>query len=84
MTTADEQRAAELDRHLLMQVDPAKLTALRLDRSWSRSGLAIRAGLSLAAITKIENGQRTPQAGTLQKICTALGCQPAELLQDPA
>ena len=35
------------------------------------------------AIAKIENGYRRPKTSTLARLCTALGCEPEELLPGP-
>lgn len=62
---------------------PGRLTRLRQEKSWEREDLAAATGLSVSAITKIENRERRPRAATLAVICTAIGCTPADLLPEP-
>ncbi|MDP9438611.1 MAG: helix-turn-helix domain-containing protein [Actinomycetota bacterium] len=45
---------------------------LRLRRALTQEELADAAGVSSAAITKIELGRRVPRPGTLRKIAAAL------------
>jgi quercetin dioxygenase-like cupin family protein/DNA-binding Xre family transcriptional regulator len=50
-----------------------KLAAARAERGWSLQQLADRAGLSPAAIHKIEKSGMTPTIASLMKIAAALG-----------
>ncbi|WP_432008887.1 helix-turn-helix domain-containing protein [Streptomyces bacillaris] len=43
---------------------------------------AALAGISGAALSRIENGQRNPRPETLKKITDALGCPIAEVLSE--
>jgi transcriptional regulator with XRE-family HTH domain len=43
---------------------------------------AALAGISGAALSRIENGQRQPRPETLKKITDALGCQITEVIAE--
>lgn len=43
---------------------------------------AALAGISGAALSRIENGQRQPRPETLKKITDALGCQISEVVAE--
>ena len=49
------------------------LARLRLDREWTQRRLAGRAGLSRAAVGRIERGLVTPRTETLEALASALG-----------
>jgi transcriptional regulator with XRE-family HTH domain len=51
----------------------AKVAAVRAERGWSLQQLATRAGLSPAAVHKIEKSGMTPTITSLMKIASALG-----------
>jgi transcriptional regulator with XRE-family HTH domain len=51
----------------------AKLAKARAERGWSLAQLAERAGLSTAAVHKIEKNGMTPTIASLMKIASALG-----------
>lgn len=51
----------------------AKVAKLRAERGWSLQQLARRAGLSAAAIHKIEKSGMTPTIASLMKVAAALG-----------
>src|SRR3954470_4920603 len=51
----------------------AKVAAARAERGWSLAQLAQRAGLSAAAVHKIEKSGMTPTIASLMKIAAALG-----------
>lgn len=51
----------------------AKLARARAERGWSLQQLADRAGVSPAAVHKIEKSGITPTIATLMKIASALG-----------
>lgn len=50
-----------------------KLKKARLDAGITQGALAERTGLMQEAISRIENGKHQITAGTLEKICEALG-----------
>jgi transcriptional regulator with XRE-family HTH domain len=50
-----------------------KVAKARAERGWSLAQLAERAGLSTAAIHKIEKSGMTPTIGSLMKVASALG-----------
>jgi transcriptional regulator with XRE-family HTH domain len=52
-------------------------------RSWSLAGLAERAGVSKAMLSKIERAEASPTAATLSRIATAYGLTMAALFEDP-
>jgi transcriptional regulator with XRE-family HTH domain len=63
-TTAIEETVSEIG---------GKLAKARAERGWSLQQLATRAGLSPAAVHKIEKGGITPTIATLMKLAAALG-----------
>jgi transcriptional regulator with XRE-family HTH domain len=57
-----------------------KLKALRKEKGWSQQKLAEKAGLSINAVTKIEQGlAESPTLKTLVKLADALGVSLDEL-----
>ena len=48
---------------------------MRLERGWSQSELAQRAGTKQANISRIESGLSNPSVKVLQKLATAFGTQ---------
>lgn len=64
-------RPERADKHL-MQAVGAQVKALRQSLSITASEVAQGAGLSVAMLSKIENGQTAPSFGTLQSLATAL------------
>ncbi len=51
----------------------------RDELDWSQPQLAVRAGVAVSAVSQIENGRRSPNVGTLEKIASALGVEIADL-----
>ena len=62
----------------------AKLAAERAERGWSLAQLAQRAGMSPAAVHKIEKNGMTPTIATLMKIAAALGRSVSYFVEEPA
>lgn len=58
----------------------AIIIALREERGWTPAELAKRAGVTDAAISYIESGQKTPRFETMIKIACAFGMDLIELL----
>ena len=54
--------------------------AIRLHKKWGTKELARRAGLSPAAISRLENGPRMPRVDTVQKIASAYDVSTSFLL----
>ncbi len=46
----------------------------------SATGLAVRAGVSIAYVSQLESGKRCPSLAALVALATALRCEPWELL----
>lgn len=64
-----------------MRFDGKALRRLRKERGLTQEKLAHRAGLTLARINRLENHTPDePKLSTVQKIATALGVEPTELL----
>jgi transcriptional regulator with XRE-family HTH domain len=53
-------------------------------RGWSLAGLAERAGVSKAMLSKIERAEASPTAATLSRIATAYGLTMAALFESPS
>ena len=60
----------------------AKVAAVRAERGWSLQQLATRAGLSPAAVHKIEKSGMTPTITSLMKVATALGKSVAFFIEE--
>jgi transcriptional regulator with XRE-family HTH domain len=60
----------------------AKVAAARAERGWSLAQLAQRAGLSTAAVHKIEKSGMTPTIASLMKVAAALGTTVAYLIDE--
>lgn len=58
----------------------AHLKALRLARGWSLDDLAMRAGISRATLSRLENAEVSATASTLGKLATAHGITISRLL----
>jgi len=54
----------------------------RIELGHGMNRFAALAGISGAALSRIENGQRQPRPETLKKITDALGCRINEVLAD--
>ncbi len=52
---------------------------LRKARGWNQTELAFHAGLAPSVISQIENGKRSPNASTLEKLAKALGVSVGDL-----
>ncbi len=52
---------------------------LRQAREWNQTELAFHAGLAPSVISQIENGKRSPNASTLEKLAKALGVSVGDL-----
>lgn len=57
-----------------------RVRAIRLHKKWGTQELARRAGLSAAAISRLENGPRMPRVDTVQKIASAYDVSTSFLL----
>ncbi len=62
----------------------AKVAAERAERGWSLAQLAQRAGMSPAAVHKIEKNGMTPTIASLMKIAAALGRSVSYFVEEPA
>lgn len=51
---------------------------LREERGWSQPRLAVAAGVAVSAVSQIENGRRSPNVSTLDKLAEAFGVEVAE------
>ena len=62
----------------------AKVAEARAERGWSLAQLAQRAGVSTAAVHKIEKSGMTPTIASLMKIAAALGKSVGYFVEEPA
>lgn len=60
-----------------------KIKSLREEANWSQSELARRAGVTAAAVSMIESGQRTPSLTMTRKLSEALKVSLSELTGEP-
>lgn len=58
----------------------ARLKTLRQERGWSLDDLAGRAGISRATLSRLENGEVSPTASVLGKLCAAHGMTMSRLM----
>jgi transcriptional regulator with XRE-family HTH domain len=61
----------------------AKVARARSERGWSLAQLAQRAGLSTAAVHKIEKSGMTPTIASLMKVASALGKSVSYFVDEP-
>ncbi|MFH9134404.1 helix-turn-helix domain-containing protein [Streptomyces sp. NPDC017524] len=62
-----------------MQTNGRLIRRKRIELGHGMNRFAKIAGISGAALSRIENGQRRPRPETLKKITDALGCQIADV-----
>lgn len=60
-----------------------KIKRLRENRGWTQPHLAVEAGVAVSAVSQIENGRRSPNVGTLDKLARAFGVEVVDLFQEP-
>ena len=75
MSTIEDEAGAVLAR---------RIRGEREARGWSLGGLAERAGVSKAMLSKIERAEASPTAATLSRIATAYGLTMAALFERAA
>lgn len=59
----------------------ANLEAAREAHGWTKSELAQRSGLNLAAVSRLEAGQRQPRLPSILVLSAALGMTGSELVE---
>jgi transcriptional regulator with XRE-family HTH domain len=57
------------------------LRQLRLRLALSQRDLALRARISQTALSDLETGKTQARPSTMRKLATALGCEPAALME---
>src|SRR5688572_21204818 len=77
-TTGDELGAAEMNRRV-----SEALKRVRKARDLSLDQLALRSGVSRAALSQIEGGRTNPTLSVLWKVAVGLGIPFPELLEMP-
>lgn len=60
----------------------ARIRARRTAKGWSQAALAEKVGVGANYVGILERGQKLPTLDTLLSLAKALGCGPAELLDD--
>jgi transcriptional regulator with XRE-family HTH domain len=60
------------------------LVRLRREKKWTQEELADKVSLDQAYISKLETGKKEAGLEMLQRLASALGVTPAELLTPPA
>ncbi len=58
-----------------------RLKALRLERGWSLDELSARSGASRATLSRLENGEVSPTASLLGKLCMVYGLTMSRLMR---
>ncbi len=64
----------------VVEIVRQRIRRLRLQRQLTQEDLCERAGISVDAVSRIENGNRVPTLDTLEKIATALCVRIADLV----
>ncbi len=64
----------------ITEVVRQRLRRLRAQRQLTQEDLCERAGISVDAVSRIENGNRTPTLETLQRLSRALGVRVVDLV----
>jgi transcriptional regulator with XRE-family HTH domain len=59
-----------------------KLKRERYAQTMTQEQLAKKAGISAAALVRIENNQADPHVSTIRKLADALGVEPRYLIED--
>jgi|GEM_PF-1069411 len=57
-----------------------RIKAIRIKKGYAQDGVAQAAGISQAALSKIENGQVEPKIGTVARLAKSLDVEMAEVL----
>jgi transcriptional regulator with XRE-family HTH domain len=57
-----------------------RLRSLRAERGWALEDLAARSGVSRASLSRLENGEVSPTASVLGKLCAAFGLTLSRLM----
>lgn len=65
----------------LNEIGPT-LAKIRKNKGYSLRKMAIKTGLNLATISKVETGNNYPSLGTLEILCKALGIDSIGFLYD--
>jgi transcriptional regulator with XRE-family HTH domain len=60
----------------------SKLNQLRTREALTQRDLSERTGLTIAAISRIEQNQVEPRLSTVRKLANALGVHPSQLTED--
>jgi transcriptional regulator with XRE-family HTH domain len=63
------------------ELDGDRLRQLRLERALTQMDLSQMTGLSVDAISRLENELRYAQVSTVRRLAQALGVEPRELLK---
>lgn len=65
----------------LVETFGANIRSARNEREWTQEKLAFEAGVKRAYISEIEAGKRNPTLGIVERISSALGVEPSDLLR---
>jgi transcriptional regulator with XRE-family HTH domain len=84
MATVNQPPGAHPDIERKVMGLGAKVAAERAERGWSLAQLAQRAGISPAAVHKIEKNGMTPTIASLMKIAAALGRSVSYFVEEPS
>ena len=60
----------------------SKLKAFRLKRGMTQKAVSAKGGLSVAAIVKLERGDRLPSWTTISKLAAGLGVSMSRLMKE--
>jgi len=63
------------------ELDGGRLRQLRLERALTQMDLSQMTGVSVDAISRLENELRYAQVSTVRRLAQALGVEPRELLK---
>jgi transcriptional regulator with XRE-family HTH domain len=69
-----------VDRHAIDARIAQRIRALRAERGWRLDELAERSGVSRASLSRLENGEVSPTAQVLGRLCAAFGLTLSRLM----
>jgi transcriptional regulator with XRE-family HTH domain len=73
------EQAGLLDQSIERRI-AQRIRALRVERQWPLEELAARSGVSRASLSRIENGEVSPTAAVLCRLCGAFGLTLSRLM----
>ena len=67
----------------MLKFNTDKIKVLMQYKYMTAADLSRETGISPIPISRLITGKTAPRSASLKKICTALDCEPQDVLQDP-